>query len=110
MRASADIGAQQHAVLIYVKLSNDRFREKAEGQRCVEVEDRLAAAIESAKAGEFDGDEFGEGYCTIYTYSPDADRLFAAMDNVLRSWPAPAGSYVVKRYGEPGAREERIEL
>lgn len=109
-QASRDAGSEQQAVLIYVKLAAEGLGDKADFDRCVELEDQLEAAIEHAQAGEFDGDEFGAGYCTVYTYGPDADRLFAALSDVLRVWAAPAGSYVVKRYGEPGAREERIDL
>jgi len=46
-----------------------------EHKRIAALEEQLAAAIKEAGAGEFDGDEFGNGFCTIYMYSPSADRL-----------------------------------
>jgi hypothetical protein len=32
-------------------------------------------AIKKSLSGEFDGDEYGEGFCAIYTYGPSANRL-----------------------------------
>jgi len=46
----------------------------------------------------------------VYMYGPSAERLFAAVLPVLKKFRAPKGSYVVKRYGKPGARQDRIAL
>jgi hypothetical protein len=43
-------------------------------------------------------------------YGPSAERLFTSVLPVLKKFRAPKGSYVVKRYGEPGARQDRIAL
>jgi hypothetical protein len=74
------------------------------------LQDRLLEAIENAAAGQLDGDEFGEGTCTIYCYGPDADRLWDAVAPILETEPFPEGSVAVKRYGPPGAREETVDL
>jgi hypothetical protein len=74
------------------------------------IEDSLIEAIEASGAGEFDGNEIGQGQVTLYMYGPDADRLFAAIEPVLVGVPLPPGCVAVKRYGEPGAREEVVEL
>jgi len=62
------------------------------------LEDRLVRAIGDARAGEFDGNEFGAGEVTLFAYGPDADRLFAAMEPILRSFPARPAQ-VLLRYG-----------
>lgn len=62
------------------------------------LEDRLVKAIRDARAGEFDGNEFGTGEVTLFAYGPDADRLFAAMEPILRSFPARPAQ-VLLRYG-----------
>ncbi len=72
--------------------------------------DRLEWAVRSAGAGEFDGHEFGPSDVAYYMYGPDADRLFAAVEPVLRQLAPPEGSYVTKRYGPPGAQEDRMSL
>ena len=81
-----------------------------EHKRIAALEEQLAAAIKEAGAGEFDGDEFGNGFCTIYMYSPRADRLFTVVQPVLKKFHAPTGSYLIKRYGKPGAKQERVEI
>ncbi|MGX6600790.1 hypothetical protein ACWKSP_01435 [Micromonosporaceae bacterium Da 78-11] len=72
----------------------------------------LTTAIKSAGVGELDGNEFGGGEVVLYTYGPDASRLFSAMEADLRAFSArPA--HAVLRYGEasdPVAIEQRIDL
>jgi hypothetical protein len=43
-------------------------------------------------------------------YGPSAERLFASVSPVLKKFRAPKGSYVIKRYGKPGARQDRLAL
>jgi hypothetical protein len=76
------------------------------------LEERLIEAIGAARAGEFDGNEFGPGEVTLYAYGPDADRLYAAMEPVLRAFP-PRPAHVLLRYGradDSGAPEAVVQL
>ena len=75
-----------------------------------EIEDPLIEAIESARVGEFDGNEIGADGAVLYMYGPDADALFAAVEPSLRAAPLGPGSYALKRYGDPGASESRVDL
>ena len=103
----------EHAVLAYLKLSDDQFDTTNKRESIHELCDRLEEIIVEAGVGEFDGDEFGEGDCILYMYGPDADALFSAVESVLRVSPHAKGGYVIKRYGEasdPAAREIRVEL
>ena len=81
------------------------------------LEEQLAGAIEAARAGEFEPpqfgrDEAGQNELVLSAYGPDADRLYAAMEPALRSFPArPA--WVLLRYGsydDPNAAEQLIRL
>jgi hypothetical protein len=80
------------------------------------VEDALIAAIDAGGVGEFDGHDValdGSGEVNLYAYGEDADALFEVMEPVLLGVPPREGSYAIKRYGEagePGVREERVEL
>ncbi|MEM9656637.1 MAG: hypothetical protein AAGA65_31475 [Actinomycetota bacterium] len=74
------------------------------------IEDPLIEAINQAGVGEFDGNEFGPDDAVLYMYGPSADELFSIADPVLQSLRLPTGSFVVKRYGPPGAEEVRIGL
>jgi hypothetical protein len=68
----------------------------------------LAEAIRIHGAGEFDGDEFGNGECTLFMYGPNAETLFAVIAPTLENWKALKGGYVTKRFGPPGSRSEKV--
>jgi hypothetical protein len=87
-------------VIAYLKLSDSRFGSPVDAESIHALSDRLAEAIEQNAAGEFDGDEFGEGECTLFMYGPDADALFAAIETILRAFPGARGGRVIKRYGK----------
>jgi hypothetical protein len=98
----------EHAVIVHLP-----FPDSVDVSDVHALEDELVEAIETAGAGEFDGDEFGGGECTLYMYGPDADRLFDSIATILRSSPLTAGGHAIKRYGaaaDPTAKETRIEL
>ena len=76
------------------------------------IERKLELAIRDARAGEFDGSEFGDGELFFYAYGPSADELFAAMRPVLTGIPAQRGRALL-RYGpdsDTGARETIFDL
>lgn len=100
-------------MIVHLELSDDEFGTREEREAIHRLTSELERAIESADAGEFDGDEFGAGACTLYMYGSDADRLFAAVESALRASPLARGGYAIKRYGEaadPSSREVRVEL
>jgi hypothetical protein len=103
----------EHAVLVYLNLTADAFGTEDERDNIHQLSDLINAAIVQQEAGEFDGDEFGGGQCTLFMYGPDADQLFAAIEPVIRSSPLTRGGHAIKRYGDaddPDAREERVEF
>ena len=105
--------SSEHAVIAHLKLSDEKFGTEDERASIRELSSKLEQCIERAAAGEVDGDEFGAGECTLYMYGPDADRLFAAIEPVLRACAHARGGFVIKRYGsasDPGAREIRVDL
>lgn len=94
----------QQAVLVHIMAPS-------EGEISLDViEDPLIEAIEAAGAGEFDGNLIGPEDAILYMYGPDADRLFAVVEPVLREASLPPGSYVVLQYGGPGSEERRLDL
>src|SRR5437016_4105449 len=101
----------QQAVIVHLRLSDDRSGSFEECEALLALQDQIAGAIDNAAAGEFDGDLFGEGECVLYMYGPDADRLFAAIEPLLKFCPLASGGYAIKRYGEAvdsDAREVRV--
>jgi hypothetical protein len=81
-----------------------------EVQRLYKLEDELIKQIEHSRVGEYDGDEIGDTTFTMYAYGPSADRLFDVALPILVKYRLPAGSRAVKRFGKPGAREERVPV
>ena len=103
-RCGVQRGAEQ-ALLVHIPAAVDGLAVPLEA-----IESRLSNAITATGVGEFDGNLVGADDATLYMYGPDADRLCAVVEPILRAARLPAGTLIVKQYGEPGAREERIEL
>ncbi len=114
--ASKAVGAIQEepkveqAVLAYLKLSDSAYGTEKERTAIVRLEGELENSIGVASAGEYDGNEFGGGYVTLYMYGPDADTLFEVIIDTIRQYKPREGSYIIKRYGAPGEREEKVVL
>ncbi len=101
----------EHAVIVHLRLSDETFGSSEEREAIFAIEDLMSDAIERSTAGEFDGHEFGEGECVLFMYGPEADRLFASIEPILKSSPLAAGGYAIKRYGDasdPGSRKVRV--
>ena len=97
------------AVLVYLDGQNlsDQVYETCD---LVTLEDLLIPVLEASGAGEYDGDESASGETCLYFYGPDADRLFAAIQPILRSYPLCSGARVVLRFGQPGATQRELQL
>lgn len=103
----------EHAVIVHLRLSDDQFGAESEREAIFYLEDLLVDAIDNAGLGEFDGNEFGGGECTLYMYGRDADRMFNAISPILASTRLSRGGHAVKRYGpatDPLAMEVRVPL
>lgn len=100
----------QQAVIINLKLSDSDIGTPEDDGPIYELESRLEEAVEGSGAGEFDGDEWGGGWCRLFLYGSDADRLFHTVLPALMAFDALPGSYLVKRLGELGAQESIVRL
>jgi hypothetical protein len=70
-----------------------------------ELEEQLEKAISEAKVGEYDGNEIAvdgsDG--SLYMYGPDADRLFAVVEPIIRTSSFMKGAQAKRRYGGAGS-------
>ena len=101
----------EHAVIVRLPLDDAQFGSPQRREALYALEDELINAIELAQAGEFDGNDFGQGECTFFMYGPDADVLYMVIEVVLQESPLARGGHALKRYGpadEPNAREIRV--
>jgi hypothetical protein len=100
----------EQAVIVHLKLDSE-FGEPTEREAVLALEQKIEQAIARVSAGEFDGDEFGGHECVLFMYGPDADRLYQAIEPLLKVDPASVEGYALKRYGDvrdPKAREVRV--
>jgi hypothetical protein len=105
--------AVKQAVILHLPVSGKGIGEKDEDLVCQQIEDDLEGEIDRAGVGEMDGNEIGEGECTLFMYGPDADKLFAAIAPRARSSRLGKHAWATKRYGsedDPNARETRVDL
>src|SRR5262245_18835193 len=91
----------EHAVFVFLdtrSLPEEVYRDN----ELETLEDQLIDAITAAKAGVFDGNEVGPEEATLFMYGPDAERLYAAIEPVLRAYPLCKNARVRIRAGGPG--------
>jgi hypothetical protein len=103
----------EQSVVAHLRLSKGKFGTPGDVTACQRLETKLEERIERAQVGEMDGNEIGEGECTLFMYGPDADQLFAAIEPSLRASRLAKGGTIVKRYGDqddPHAREVQVKL
>ena len=105
--AAAKAG-EDHAVLIHFALSEE-FGTEAERTVIGDLGDRLADVVERAGAGEFDGDEYGNGEASLYLYGPDLERLWTAVEADVRAC-AVRPAFVQLRPGGPDVPARRLDL
>lgn len=102
-----------HALIVTIPLSEAGFGTPEEREKLRRLRDELDQAIRSGKVGECGGDEFGEGFCKLFMYGPDAGALFEAAAPMLRAAGLRTGVRVLKRWGpadDPAARAEVTDL
>jgi hypothetical protein len=111
---AADSGdlADTQEVQVNIKLSDDAFGTDTERRQLFELDQMLASAVEESGIGEWDSHEFGQGFFTLFLIGPSADALFEAIYPILNQFPAPPGSYVLKRYGQDdeGPEDQKVPL
>ena len=100
---------EDECVLIYLDAANLSDEIYAEFDLST-LEDQLIDVIQKNGVGEFDGNEAGEGVTTLYTYGPDADALYRAMEPVLIAYPLCRNARIVIRKGGPGSPQSEVHL
>lgn len=103
----------EHCIQVFIPLSDHLYGTSEERERIIELEDEISDAVDAKNLGEFDGDEFGDGLCTLYLYGKDADELYSGIEPVLKKSPLCAEASIYKRYGDaadPSAKEFTFKL
>jgi hypothetical protein len=102
--------AEEQALIVKIPLQSGDFGDTEERQHIATLEEQLIAAIKESGSGEFDGNEFGNGVCTLYLYGGSAEQLYTVAQPILNNFQLPPGSHVIRRYGKPGSKQDRLAL
>ena len=86
------------------------MRRRVDASAFTHLEDALAKALRSAKAGAVDGNEVADRSWTIFMRGKSADDLFEAIRPVLKASPLSVGATVTKQFGGPNAEERKRVL
>jgi hypothetical protein len=106
---SNDESENEQAVIVW--FDGERFLDEAYGDCGLDsLEDKLSEALTEKRLGEFDGNEIGSGVVTLFMYGASAEKMFSAIEGVLRQCPLCKGARVIIRCGGPGAEEREVRL
>jgi hypothetical protein len=91
-----DDGAEaiEHDIVVHLRLSNRALGTAGERADIERLAEQLAAAVEDAGVGEYDGDEYGGGECLLFFAGRDAEAMFAVLQPLLRAHPHGRGATV----------------
>lgn len=99
-----------HAVIVNIPLSDNGLGSFEDDSFVEALDKKIVHALAETSVGEWDGHEFGAAWARVFCFGSNADELFDALETVLLDEILPAGSYALKRYGPPGAREQTVSL
>jgi hypothetical protein len=107
---AGSVRAAEEEVTVHLALAGGRHGSAGERARMRDLEYALMAALAETGTGRFVRDAWPAGACLLVLAGPDADAVWAAVEDTVRALPPRAGSYATLRRGPPGAPEERIDL
>ena len=103
--------SSDQAVIINLRLSDDSFGTDEERQRVLLLEDQIIEVVDRAGVGVVDGPGFGDGVAEFFVHGPDAEAVFAAIENLVRAFNPATGSSVLLMFGsDDDARVRTIAL
>jgi hypothetical protein len=102
--------SEEEALIIHLRLSDGNSGSHEEREKIFKLEDAVIKKIENSGAGEYDGNEIGGGFFTMYMYGSSTERLWDLTSPIIKAFPTRTGSYAIKRYGKVGSKEDHIPL
>ena len=90
----------EDCLMVHLKLSDGAFGTSQEQKKIREFAAELEECVARQGAGEFDGDEFGGGECTLYFYGPNADKLLQAVSETIKGSVLSRDGFALRQYDE----------
>ncbi|HZN38628.1 MAG TPA: hypothetical protein VFD82_07480 [Planctomycetota bacterium] len=103
-------GDEEQDLLVVLALGNKAMGTSKERMEIEAFADQLEAAVTEAGVGEYDGDEFGGGECTLFFCGPDVDRLLAVLQPLLRRSPLCRGGHLVRMVADGNGVSQQQKL
>lgn len=94
----------KQGVIITIRLGESDEPEEKEFSAIQNLEEQIESVIPTNSG--VDGDDFGDGECTIYVYGPSADKIWEVIESTLRESVFPSME-IMLQYGEPGAQDTK---
>jgi len=92
-------------VIIAIRLGDSDESSQGKEFDAIQSLESEIAKILPADSG-VDGDDFGDGECTIYVYGPSADGIWGVVEDVLRR-SMFSHIDITLQYGEPGGKDTK---
>lgn len=102
--------AEEQDVLVVLRLSNRLMGIAEERLRIEALGEELEQAVLAAGVGEYDGEEFGGGECTLFFAGPDAGRIADVLLPLLQRSDVCRGGKLVRQSGEDGSSRKEVRL
>lgn len=83
-------------LLVVLRLSNRQMGTNEERADLALLADGLEGAVLDAGVGEYDGDEYGGGECTLFFCGPDEDALLGVLRPHLQRSGYGRGAFFVR--------------
>jgi len=75
---------QVASVQVTFDLKSGKVGSKAERANVHRFTEKLEEALTRSNVGHFDGDEFGEGKCTLFMYGQDPEAIYSVVEPLVR--------------------------
>lgn len=83
-------------LLVVIRLSNRQMGTNEERAEIALMTEQLAAAVQEAGLGEYDGDDSGGGECILFFCGPDEMALIGFLRPLLQRTPFGRGAHFVR--------------
>jgi hypothetical protein len=87
-------------LLVILRVSKGSMGTASERAAIADLSDALEQAVVDAGVGEFDGDEYAGGECTLFFAGADAGKLANVLIPLLKRSPLARGGRVVRQRGD----------
>lgn len=99
-----------HELVLFLQFPHGRMIKESAVEAVFDLQEILMDIIENSNVGILDGNEFCDDTVAFFMYGPDADAIHETINPLVVLLPKLPGSFILKRYGNYGAREEQILL